>query len=58
MPAPSGGQDGESENPEYGSMFTGNATFRYEVNSKATNTVSNNTAYLRSTTAKLFDAGN
>lgn len=58
MPAPSGGQDGESENPEYGSMFTGNATFRYEVNSKATNTISNNNVYLRSTTAKLFDAGN
>lgn len=57
MPAPSGGQDGESENPEYGSMFTGNATFRYEVNSKSTNTTSNNSAYLRSTTAKLFDAG-
>ncbi len=58
MPAPSGGQDGESENPEYGSMFTGNATFRYEVNSKSTNTNSNNSVYLRSTTAKLFDAGN
>lgn len=58
MPAPSGGQDGESENPEYGSMFTGNATFRYEVNSKASNTISNSTVILRSTTAKLFDAGN
>lgn len=58
MPAPSGGQDGESENPEYGSMFTGNATFRYEINSKSTNTNSNNSVYLRSTTAKLFDAGN
>ncbi len=57
-PAPSGGQDGESENPEYGSMMTGNATFRYEVNSQAVSTLSGNAIYLRSTTAKLFDSGN
>lgn len=55
LPAPSGGEDGETENPEYGSMFTGNATFRYEVNSQAVNTLSSNASYLRSTTAKLFD---
>ncbi|PTQ67681.1 PilX N-terminal domain-containing pilus assembly protein [Pseudomonas sp. GV071] len=57
-PAPSGGQDGEAENPEYGSMLGGTATFRYEVNSQAVNDNSNNATYLRSTTAKLFDNGN
>jgi type IV pilus assembly protein PilX len=57
-PAPSGGQDGESENPEYGSMLGGTATFRYEVNSQAVNDNSLNANYLRSTTAKLFDNGN
>lgn len=57
-PAPSGGQDGESENPEYGSMLTGTGVFRYEVNSSAQSTVSGSTVILRSTTAKLFDAGN
>jgi len=57
-PAPSGGQDGEAENPEYGSMLGGNATFRYEVNSQAVNNSSSNATYLRSTIAKLFDNGN
>lgn len=57
-PAPSGGADGEAENPEYGSMLGGNATFRYEVNSQAVSTSSSNATYLRSTTAKLFDNGN
>ena len=58
IPAPSGGENGESENPEYGSMLGATGTFRYEVNSQATNTLSNNAAYLRSTTAKFFDNGN
>jgi type IV pilus assembly protein PilX len=57
-PAPSGGEDGEAENPEYGSMLVGTATFRYEVNSQAVSNSSNNASYLRSTTAKLFDNGN
>jgi type IV pilus assembly protein PilX len=57
-PAPSGGADGEAENPEYGSMLGGNATFRYEVNSQAVSNSSSNATYLRSTTAKLFDNGN
>lgn len=56
-PAPSGGMDGESENPEYGSMLTGNATFRYEINTQSVNAASNNARYLRSTTARLFDVG-
>ncbi len=58
MPAPSGGQDGESENPEYGSMLLGTGVFRYEINTQAKNTVSNNFTLLRSVVAKLFDAGN
>lgn len=58
LPAPSGGEDGEAENPEYGSMFTGNAIFRYEVNSQAINDSTSNVTTLRSTTAKLFDNGN
>jgi type IV pilus assembly protein PilX len=58
MPAPSGGENGESENPEYGSMMGGTGTFRYEVNSQATNSLSSNTNSLRSTTAKFFDNGN
>jgi type IV pilus assembly protein PilX len=58
LPAPSGGENGESENPEYGSMLGATGTFRYEINSQATNTASNNSNYLRSTTAKFFDNGN
>ncbi|CBL44036.1 Type IV fimbrial biogenesis protein PilX [gamma proteobacterium HdN1] len=55
--APSGGTEAEAENPEYGSMLTGNATFRYEVNSRSTNDSTSNERYERSTVAKLFDPG-
>lgn len=58
MPAPSGGENGETENPEYGSMLSGNAIFRYEINSQAVNNSTDNAHYLRSTTAKFFDSGN
>ncbi|UVE18495.1 PilX N-terminal domain-containing pilus assembly protein [Pseudomonas sp. LS44] len=58
MPAPSGGGDGEAENPEYGSMLGATGTFRYEVNSQAVNNSTSNVHNLRSTTAKLFDNGN
>ena len=57
MPAPSGGQDGESENPEYGSMLVGTGVFRYELNSQATHTATGAKLLMRSTTAKLFDSG-
>ena len=57
MPAPSGSEDGESENPEYGSMLVGTGVFRYELNSEATHTDTGAKVLMRSTTAKLFDAG-
>lgn len=57
LPAPSGSEDGESENPEYGSMLVGTGVFRYELNSQATHTNTGAKVLLRSTTAKLFDAG-
>ncbi|MCY1426368.1 hypothetical protein D3C76_1008310 [compost metagenome] len=58
LPAPTGSESAEAENPEYGNMLNQTGTFRYEVNSRAVNSSSNNSAYLRSTTAKLFDNGN
>ncbi len=51
--APSGESNNEAENPEYGNMMLGIGTFRYEVNSRATNNQGSHT-YLRSTTAKVF----
>lgn len=57
MPAPSGSEDGESENPEYGSMLVGVGVFRYELNSQAMHTDTGAKLLMRSTTAKLFDAG-
>lgn len=57
LPAPSGSESGEAENPEYGNMLAQTGTFRYEVNSKASNTSTSNAAYLRSNTAKFFDNG-
>lgn len=57
IPAPGGGESGEAENPEYGNMAIGTGTFRYEVNSKASHTSTENASYLRSTTAKFFDNG-
>lgn len=55
LPAPSGSAEGASENPEYGNMMQGVGVFRYEVNSEATNTSSERTANLRTTTAKVFN---
>ncbi|MCP1650737.1 PilX N-terminal domain-containing pilus assembly protein [Pseudomonas sp. GD04087] len=57
LPAPGGAESGEAENPEYGNMMNQTGTFRYEVNAKASTTTTSNAAYLRSTTAKLFDNG-
>ncbi|HLD66298.1 MAG TPA: PilX N-terminal domain-containing pilus assembly protein [Pseudomonas sp.] len=56
--APTGGESGEAENPEYGNMLNQTGVFRYEVNSQATLSKTNNASSLRSTTAKFFDNGN
>ncbi|MBM7063101.1 pilus assembly protein PilX [Pseudomonas sp. UL073] len=58
LPAPSGGESGEAENPEYGNMLNQTGIFRYEINSQAANNVTGNADAIRSTTAKLFDNGN
>ena len=61
LPAPTGGETGATENPEYGNMLNQTGTFRYEINSKAQTTFQarpNSVAILRSTTAKFFDNGN
>ncbi|WAJ36650.1 PilX N-terminal domain-containing pilus assembly protein [Pseudomonas sp. GOM7] len=55
VPAPSGAAQGQAENPEYGNMMLGIGTFRYEINTKATNTDTEQKASLRSTTAKVFN---
>ncbi|MES2820552.1 MAG: PilX N-terminal domain-containing pilus assembly protein [Pseudomonadota bacterium] len=59
--APTGGESGATENPEYGNMLNQTGTFRYEVNSQAQTTFTNrpnSVAMLRSNTAKFFDNGN
>ncbi|WP_263140375.1 PilX N-terminal domain-containing pilus assembly protein [Pseudomonas sp. RIT-PI-AD] len=53
--APAGSESGEAENPEYGNMMQGIGTFRYEVNARTTNTKTQRTTNLRSTTAKVFN---
>lgn len=55
IPAISGAAEGQAENPEYGNMMQGIGTFRYEVNVESTNTVTEQTVRLRSTTAKVFN---
>lgn len=55
LPAPSGSTEGAAENPEYGNMMKGIGVFRYEINAEATNTNSERTAGMRTTTAKVFN---
>lgn len=55
LPAPTGSAEGAAENPEYGNMMQGIGVFRYEVNAEATNTSSERTTNLRTTTAKVFN---
>ena len=52
--APSGEAEGQAENPEYNSTSLGIGTFRYEVNSRASNTAGAQVS-LRSVTAKVFN---
>lgn len=53
LPAPGGGSEGETENPEYGNMMLGIGTFRYEVNSNATR--SDGETRLRATIFRIYN---
>ncbi|MEH6671143.1 pilus assembly PilX family protein [Halopseudomonas sp.] len=54
LPAPSGSERGESENPEYGNMVRGIGIFRYEINSRATSGTNGDTR-LRSTVSRVYN---
>ncbi|MDX9955031.1 MAG: PilX N-terminal domain-containing pilus assembly protein [Anaerolineae bacterium] len=53
IPAPSGADIGENENPEYGNMLMGTGIFRYEVNSRATS--NSGEARLRTTVSRIYN---
>lgn len=53
IPAPSGTDQGESENPEYGNMVQGIGIFRYEINSRAAS--ANGEVRTRSTTSRVYN---
>ena len=55
LPTPSGAEEGESENPEYGNMLMGIGTFRYEVNAQSTHNPTGNKVQLRSNIAKVYN---
>lgn len=52
LPAPSGADSAESENPEYGNMALGIGTFRYEINARAES--GSGEFQVRSTTSRIY----
>lgn len=55
LPTPSGADENQSENPEYGNMMMGIGTFRYEINAQSTHNPTNNKVQLRSNIAKVYN---
>lgn len=53
IPAPSGNDSAENENPEYGNLVRGIGVFRYEVNTRAES--ANGEARLRSTVSRVYN---
>lgn len=55
LPTPSGADDDQSENPEYGNMLMGIGIFRYEVNAKSTHKPTSSQLQLRSNIVKIYN---